>query len=82
MFSLLGAIFIGLGVTLLLSSKRNEQIISKNNSGHVHKGTQGKKNKDKAEAEINELKKSKNNAYSFIFAGICCILVEITTSFL
>lgn len=84
MFSLLGVVFIALGLILLLSSKRNEQarlkrIESTNKNNHKK---QKNKNKVKEESEMSEIKKSKGNAYSFIFAGICCILVEVITKFL
>lgn len=84
MFNLLGGVFIALGLTLLLSNKKSEQAILKK-SENVNKNSHAKqKNKSKAkeEAKLKELKKSKGNAYSFIFAGISCILVEIITKFL
>lgn len=84
MFTLLGGVFIALGLILLISSKRNEQSrlkklenVDKNN----HK-KQKNKSKSKEEDELKEIKKSKSNAYSFIFAGISCVLVEIIIKFL
>lgn len=87
MFLLLGVVFLILGILLVISlkGKREEynkklKYISKHNN---KKGKNGKsksyKLQEKAEAD---LKKSKTNAYSFIAAGICCIIVEITLKFL
>lgn len=87
MFLLLGVVFLVLGILLVISlkGKREEynkklEDISKHNNKKDKKGkSKSDKLQEKAEADF---KKAKTNAYSFIAAGICCIIVEITLKFL
>lgn len=88
MFLLLGIIFLALGLVLALSVKRKKaeyenklKDINKNNYSKKDKKSKNKVEKLQEKAS-SEIKKSKTNAYSFIAAGICCILVEITLKFL
>lgn len=88
MFLLLGVLFLILGILLFISFKKKkasyeskmekltQRNFDKNNKKQINKA---EKAKEKSESE---LKKDKVNAYSFIAAGICCILVEITMKFL
>lgn len=88
MFLLLGVIFLALGLVLALSVKRKKaeyesklENINKNNYSKKDKKSKNKVEKLQEKAN-SEMKKAKTNAYSFIAAGICCILVEITLKFL
>lgn len=88
MFLLLGLLFLILGILLLISFKKKkasyESKIEKLTQSNFDKNNKKQRNKaEKAkEKSESELKKDKVNAYSFIAAGICCILVEITMKFL
>lgn len=90
MFLLLGLLFLILGILLLISFKKKkasyESKIEKLTQSNFDKKNKKQRNKaekakEKSESEL-KLKKDKVNAYSFIAAGICCILVEITMKFL
>lgn len=84
MFLLLGVLFLILGILLFISFKKKkasyESKMEKLTQRNFDKNN--KKQRNKAEKSESELKKDKVNAYSFIAAGICCILVEITMKFL
>ena len=88
MFLLLGVLFLILGILLFISFKKKkasyESKMEKLTQRNFHKNNKKQRNKaEKAkEKSESELKKDKVNAYSFIAAGICCILVEITMKFL
>ncbi|MDU3337044.1 hypothetical protein [Paraclostridium bifermentans] len=88
MFLLLGVLFLVLGISLLMSCKNTKkeydtklQSIEQSKSVKKDKKTNNKiKNiKEKYEAEI---KKSKGSGYSFLAAGISCVLVEIVLKYL
>ncbi|CEN75263.1 Uncharacterised protein [[Clostridium] sordellii] len=88
MFLLLGLLFLILGILLLISFKKKkasyESKIEKLTQSNFDKKNKKQKNKEEKakEKSESELKKDKVNAYSFIVAGICCIIVEITIKFL
>ncbi|MEG2788708.1 MAG: hypothetical protein RR942_12915 [Romboutsia sp.] len=86
MFLLLGIIFLALGLVLALSVKRKKAEYENKLKNITNYSKKDKKSKNKVEKlqekASSEIKKSKTNAYSFIAAGICCILVEITLKFL
>ncbi|WP_419743210.1 hypothetical protein [Paraclostridium dentum] len=88
MFLLLGVLFLVLGISLLMSCKNAKkeydtklQSIEQSKSVKKDKKTNNKiKNiKEKYEAEI---KKSKGSGYSFLVAGISCMLAEIILKYL
>ncbi|WGX74931.1 hypothetical protein QJS64_12450 [Paraclostridium bifermentans] len=87
MFLLLGVLFLVLGISLLMSCKtqRKSMIqnykVSNNQKCKKDKKTNNKiKNmQEKYEAEI---KKSKGSGYSFLAAGISCMLAEIILKYL
>lgn len=88
MFLLLGLLFLILGILLLISLKKKKasyeskiEKLTQSNFDKKNKKQRNKAEKAKEKSE-SELKKDKVNAYSFIAAGICCILVEITMKFL
>lgn len=88
MFLLLGLLFLILGILLLISFKKKKasyeskmEKLTQRNFDKNNKKQRNKAEKAKEKSE-SELKKDKVNAYSFIAAGICCILVEITMKFL
>ena len=88
MFLLLGVLFLILGILLLISLKKKKasyeskiEKLTQSNFDKKNKKQKNKAEKAKEKSEL-ELKKDKVNAYSFIAAGICCILVEITMKFL
>ena len=88
MFLLLGVLFLILGILLFISFKKNKasyeskmEKLTQRNFDKNNKKQRNKAEKAKEKSE-SELKKDKVNAYSFIAAGICCILVEITMKFL
>ncbi|WP_338563982.1 hypothetical protein QJR60_07975 [Paraclostridium sordellii] len=88
MFLLLGLLFLILGTLLLISFKKKKasyeskiEKLTQSNFDKKNKKQRNKAEKAKEKSE-SELKKDKVNAYSFIAAGICCILVEITMKFL
>ncbi|CEN90043.1 Uncharacterised protein [[Clostridium] sordellii] len=88
MFLLLGLLFLILGILLLISFKKKKasyeskiEKLTQSNFDKKNKKQRNKAEKAKEKSE-SELKKDKVNAYSFIAAGICCILVEITMKFL
>ncbi|QYE96492.1 hypothetical protein [Paraclostridium sordellii] len=88
MFLLLGVLFLILGILLLISLKKKnasyESKMDKLTQRNFDKNNKKQRNKVEKVKEKSEsdLKKDKVNAYSFIAAGICCILVEITMKFL
>ncbi|GAA0100860.1 MULTISPECIES: hypothetical protein [Paraclostridium] len=88
MFLLLGVLFLVLGISLLMSCKNTKkeydtklQSIEQSKGVKKDKKTNNKiKNiKEKYEAEI---KKSKGSGYSFLAAGISCMLAEIILKYL
>ena len=88
MFLLLGVLFLVLVISLLMSCKNTKkeydtklQSIEQSKSVKKDKKTNNKiKNiKEKYEAEI---KKSKGSGYSFLAAGISCMLAEIILKYL
>lgn len=88
MFLLLGVLFLVLGISLLMSCKNTKkeydtklQSIEQSKGVKKDKKTNNKiKNiKEKYEAEI---KKSKVSGYSFLVAGISCMLAEIILKYL
>ncbi|CEK29876.1 hypothetical protein JGS6364_05221 [[Clostridium] sordellii] len=88
MFLLLGVLFLILGILLFISFKKKKasyeskmEKLTQRNFDKNNKKQRNKAEKAKEKSE-SELKKDKVNAYSFIAAGICCILVEITMKFL
>ena len=88
MFLLLGVLFLILGILLFISFKKKKasyeskmEKLTQRNFVKNNKKQRNKAEKAKEKSE-SELKKDKVNAYSFIAAGICCILVEITMKFL
>ena len=88
MFLLLGVLFLILGILLFISFKKKKasyknkiEKLTQSNFDKKNKKQINKAEKAKEKSE-SELKKDKVNAYSFIAAGICCILVEITMKFL
>ncbi|CEO33356.1 DUF3899 domain-containing protein [Paraclostridium sordellii] len=88
MFLLLGILFLILGILLFISFKKKKasyeskmEKLTQRNFDKNNKKQRNKAEKAKEKSE-SELKKDKVNAYSFIAAGICCILVEITMKFL
>lgn len=88
MFLLLGLLFLILGILLFISFKKKKasyeskiEKLTQSNFDKKNKKQRNKAEKAKEKSE-SELKKDKVNAYSFIAAGICCILVEITMKFL
>ncbi|CEN93925.1 hypothetical protein [Paraclostridium sordellii] len=88
MFLLLGVLFLILGILLFISFKKKKAFyeskmekLTQRNFDKNNKKQRNKAEKAKEKSE-SELKKDKVNAYSFIAAGICCILVEITMKFL
>ncbi|MFR6016724.1 MAG: hypothetical protein ACLUG9_04260 [Paraclostridium sordellii] len=88
MFLLLGVLFLILGILLFISLKKKKasyeskmEKLTQRNFDKNNKKQRNKAEKAKEKSE-SELKKDKVNAYSFIAAGICCILVEITMKFL
>ncbi|CEP40210.1 DUF3899 domain-containing protein [Paraclostridium sordellii] len=88
MFLLLGVLFLILGLLLFISFKKKKasyeskmEKLTQRNFDKNNKKQRNKAEKAKEKSE-SELKKDKVNAYSFIAAGICCILVEITMKFL
>ena len=88
MFSILGVLFLILGILLFISIKKKKasyeskmEKLTQRNFDKNNKKQRNKAEKAKEKSE-SELKKDKVNAYSFIAAGICCILVEITMKFL
>ncbi|MDU2147641.1 MAG: hypothetical protein E7E58_06560 [Paeniclostridium sordellii] len=86
MFLLLGVLFLILGILLFISFKKKkasyESKMEKLTQRNFDKNNKKQRNKAEKAKEKSELKKDKVNAYSFIAAGICCILVEITMKFL
>lgn len=88
MFLLLGILFLVLGIVLLLSCKKKQkeyeiklESIEKSNRGKKDKKINNKI-KNIQEKYQSEMKKSKGSGYSFIVAGISCILVKIILMFL
>ncbi|MDU6113533.1 MAG: hypothetical protein E6649_03905 [Paeniclostridium sordellii] len=88
MFLLLGVLFLILGILLFISFKKKKasyeskmEKLTQRNFDKNNKKQRNKAEKAKEKSE-SEFKKDKVNAYSFIAAGICCILVEITMKFL
>ncbi|WP_250673991.1 hypothetical protein LZ906_008160 [Paraclostridium ghonii] len=88
MFLLLGILFLVLGIVLLLSCKKKQkeyeiklESIEKSNRGKKDKKINNKI-KNIQEKYQSEMKKSKGSGYSFIVAGISCILVKIIYKFL
>ncbi|MFR4162647.1 MAG: hypothetical protein ACLT0R_08560 [Paraclostridium sordellii] len=88
MFLLIGVLFLILGILLFISFKKKKasyeskmEKLTQRNFDKNNKKQRNKAEKAKEKSE-SELKKDKVNAYSFIAAGICCILVEITMKFL
>ena len=88
MFLLLGVLFLILGILLFISFKKKKasyeskmEKLTQRNFDKNNKKQRNKAEKAKEKSEW-ELKKDKVNAYSFISAVICCILVEITMKFL
>lgn len=88
MFLLLGVLFLILGISLLMSCKNTKKEYytklqnieqSKNIKKDKKTNNKIKNTKDKYEAEI---KKSKGSGYSFLAAGISCMLAEIILKFL
>ncbi|WP_170074653.1 hypothetical protein [Paraclostridium dentum] len=88
MFLLLGVLFLVLGISLLMSCKNTKkeydtklQSIEQSKGVKKDKKTNNKiKNiEEKYEAEI---KKSKGSGYSFLVAGISCMLAEIILKYL
>ncbi len=88
MFFLLGVLFLVLGISLLMSCKNTKkeydtklQSIEQSKGVKKDKKTNNKiKNiKEKYEAEI---KKSNGSGYSFLAAGISCMLAEIILKYL
>lgn len=88
MVLLLGILFLVLGIVLLLSCKKKQKeyeiklkSIEKSNRGKKDKKINNKI-KNIQQKYQSEIKKSKGSGYSFIVAGISCILVKIILMFL
>ncbi|EQK42818.1 putative lipoprotein [[Clostridium] bifermentans ATCC 638] len=88
MFLLLGVLFLVLGISLLMSCKNTKkeydtklQSIEQSKSVKKDKKTNNKIKNIKEKYE-DEIKKSKGSGYSFLAAGISCVLAEIILKYL